>query len=115
LDTLRASLDYLVRVSNKSHYVSPTRGQLGNALKCLWAAPFVIHGETARIDVATGGQQHTILVGLNRIKQEPETKLTSEPAGFVQNGTSVRMHWPEIALLTQSRAYLGFVQFGADD
>ena len=27
--TLERSLDYLVRVSDKNHYVSPTRGQLG--------------------------------------------------------------------------------------
>src|SRR5262245_30486668 len=32
--TLARSLDYLVRVSDKAHYVSPSRGQLGNALKC---------------------------------------------------------------------------------
>jgi DNA topoisomerase VI subunit B len=33
--TLEGSLDYTVRVSDKSHYVSPSRGQLGNALKTL--------------------------------------------------------------------------------
>src|SRR5947209_2276153 len=42
---LEHSLDYSIRVSDKVHYVSPTRGQLGNALKCVWAAPFVISGE----------------------------------------------------------------------
>ena len=30
--TLERSLDYLVRVSDKTHYASPTRGQLGNAV-----------------------------------------------------------------------------------
>ncbi len=49
--TLARSLDYLVRVSDKAHYVSPTRGQLGNALKCLWAAPYVADGETGDIEV----------------------------------------------------------------
>ena len=29
VETLERSLDYLVRVSDKAHYVSPTRGQLG--------------------------------------------------------------------------------------
>src|SRR5262245_47637364 len=53
--TLERSLDYLVRVSDKSYYVSPTRGQLGNALKCVWAAPYVAHGERGHIDVITGG------------------------------------------------------------
>ena len=42
--TIERSLDYLYRVSDKNHYVSPTRGQLGNALKYVWAAPFVANG-----------------------------------------------------------------------
>jgi DNA topoisomerase VI subunit B len=33
--TLEKSVDYTVRVSDKAYYVSPSRGQLGNALKCL--------------------------------------------------------------------------------
>ena len=45
LNALDRSLDYLVRVSDKNHYISPTRGQLGNALKCVWAAPFVYTGQ----------------------------------------------------------------------
>src|SRR5687768_18561084 len=32
---LRRSLDYSIRVSDKRHYVAPTRGQLGNALKTI--------------------------------------------------------------------------------
>jgi DNA topoisomerase VI subunit B len=36
------SLDYHIRVSDKKHYVAPTCGQLGNALKCIWGAPFVV-------------------------------------------------------------------------
>jgi DNA topoisomerase VI subunit B len=45
VSTVERSLDYLVRVSDKAHYVSPSRGQLGNALKCMWAAPYVARGE----------------------------------------------------------------------
>lgn len=40
--TLERSLDYMVRVSDKTYYTSPSRGQLGNALKCLWAIPYVL-------------------------------------------------------------------------
>ncbi len=39
--TVKRSIDYSIRVSDKSYYVSPTRGQLGNALKCVYAVPFV--------------------------------------------------------------------------
>ncbi len=58
--TLEKSLDYTVRVSDKSHYVSPTCGQLGNALKCVWAAPFVVDGEHGRVEVVTGGNWNAL-------------------------------------------------------
>ena len=58
-ETLTRSLDYLKRVSDKAFYVSPTRGQLGNALKVVWAAPFVAHGD-ARLcrGMEPGGASH---------------------------------------------------------
>ena len=42
---IKKSLDYHIRVSDKAFYVSPTRGQMGNALKVVWAAPYVDSGE----------------------------------------------------------------------
>ena len=53
--SIERSLDYLVRVSDKAHYVGPSRGQLGNALKCVWAAPYVARGEQGAIEVVTRG------------------------------------------------------------
>jgi DNA topoisomerase VI subunit B len=32
---IERSLDYSVRISDKNQYIAPTRGQLGNALKCV--------------------------------------------------------------------------------
>ena len=96
VSTLERSLDYMVRVSDKSHYVSPTRGQLGNALKCLWAAPFVADGEYGHVEVSTGGLNHHIKVTLDRIAQKPCVKHTSSD-GFVKTGTLVKIHWPRIA------------------
>lgn len=94
---LEKSLDYMVRVSDKNHYVSPTRGQLGNALKCVWAAPFVIDGEQGRVEVITGGQLHRIDVTLDRLAQAPKLGHTLHPDGLVKNGTLVKMYWPQIA------------------
>jgi DNA topoisomerase VI subunit B len=95
--TLARSLDYLTRTSDKSHYVSPTRGQLGNALKCVWAAPFVASGQQhGRVEVRTGGELHTITVGLDRIAQRPDVQHEVSPC-VVKTGTSLTMHWPEIA------------------
>lgn len=95
--TLERSLDYMVRVSDKAHYVSPTRGQLGNALKCLWAAPFVATGERGRVEVRTGGRRHEIEVALDRIAQRPDLQHCVDANADVKNGTMIRLHWPGIA------------------
>lgn len=94
---LKKSLDYMVRVSDKNHYISPTRGQLGNALKCVWAAPFVIDGERGRVEVITGGQIHRVDVTLDRLAQAPKLGHTIHPDGLVKSGTLVKIYWPQIA------------------
>src|SRR5215207_704728 len=59
LAVLDRSLHYLVRVSDKAHYVSPSRGQLGNALKTVWAASYVA-GVDGWVEVAAAGCRHRI-------------------------------------------------------
>jgi hypothetical protein len=49
--TIEKILDYSVRVSSREAYVSTTRGAQGNALKCIIAMPFVLHGERGRVDL----------------------------------------------------------------
>ncbi len=95
--TIEKSLDYMIRVSDKSNYVSPSRGQQGNALKCLWAAPFVVDGERGLVEVFANGVKYTIDVSLDRIAQEPKIKLSREDCNFVKKGTLVKIHWAEIA------------------
>ncbi|MGO9056945.1 MAG: ATP-binding protein [Candidatus Binataceae bacterium] len=90
------SLDYHVRISDKKGYVSPTRGQLGNALKCIWAAPFVVTGE-GLVEVTACGLRHRIQVRLDRIGQKPIIDHTAEPAS-VQNGTSATVRWNGVAI-----------------
>jgi DNA topoisomerase VI subunit B len=101
--TLERSLDYLIRVSDKAHYVSPSRGQLGNALKCLWAAPYVVHGEDGSVEVTTGGTTHCVGVTLDRIAQQPTLRHVTLPDGVVKNGTLIKLIWPEITLLAGTR------------
>lgn len=93
---LRQSLDYDVRVSDKRHYVAPTRGQLGNALKTVWAAPFAISGDHGLVEVWAHGTHYAIDVTVDRIAQTPHLDLSETP-GDVKNGTIVKMHWPEVA------------------
>ena len=52
---IKGVLDYKSRISDKRHYIAPTRGQLGNALKCVIAAPFVATGKTSVIQIVSRG------------------------------------------------------------
>jgi DNA topoisomerase VI subunit B len=92
---IERSLDYLTRVSDKAHYVSPTRGQLGNALKCVYAASYAFHGEQGRVTITTGGVCHEITVTLDRIAQQPQIVHTRREDLVVKTGTSVRIDWPD--------------------
>lgn len=93
--TIKRSLDYMVRVSDKLGYVSPTRGRLGNALKVIWAAPFVATGE-GRITVTSHGERHDIRVAVDEIEQVPaiEHRVVPEPDA---RGTEFTVHWPDLA------------------
>ena len=95
-EIIKRSLDYRIRISDKKYYVAPTRGQLGNALKCVWAASFVANGE-GLVEVTACGLHHRIEIHLNRIAQAPDISHTITPS--VKNGTSVTVHWPGIASL----------------
>jgi hypothetical protein len=97
LRVLQRSQDYDVRVSNKTNYVSPTRGQLGNAWKCLWAVGVVLDGREGVVEVASHGQCHRVVVRLDAIVGTPKFETTSEPCN-IRNGTFVRLVWPSVAL-----------------
>ncbi len=94
---IEKSLDYHIRVSDKKNYVSPTRGQLGNALKCVWSAPFVANGaHSGLIEVSAQSLHHQIEVNLDRLKQVPVIKHSSSES-VVKNGTLVKVHWNGVA------------------
>ncbi len=95
--TIIKSLDYLVRVSNKAYYVSPTRGQMGNALKVVWGAAFVATG-TGCVEVTSRGKCHRIEIGLDRIAQCPQIRHTTKPT-IVKTGTEVKIHWTDLTRL----------------
>ena len=97
-EVLKKSLDYMIRVSDKNNYISPSRGQLGNALKCVWAAPFVLSGHSF-IEVFTNGKRYEIEVRVDEIKQAPLINFTVSDDSFVKNGCSIKIHSPELASL----------------
>ena len=96
LATLQKSLDYTIRVSDKTGYISPSRGQQGNALKTVWAAPFVATG-TGRIEVETAAYRYAIEVTLDRIAQVPRLELRDNGTPDVKTGTKITVHWRGIA------------------
>ena len=97
LATLEGSLNYAVRVSDKTGYVSPSRGQQGNALKTLWAAPFVVTGE-GRITVETADYRREVRVTLDRIAQKPRLECVDTDPPDVKSGTRITLHWKNIWL-----------------
>jgi hypothetical protein len=93
---VEASLDFASRTSSNSKYVSPTRGQLGNALKCVVAAPAVrFPGEGAGVTITARGVEHRIVIVPDPIAQDP--KVEHRKRAVVKTGTSVRVDWPGIA------------------
>jgi DNA topoisomerase VI subunit B len=97
LSVLERSLDYSVRISDKAHYVSPSRGQLGNALKCLWGASYVAHGTQGRACVETNGLTYEVLVALDPLTQLPRCSCSPVGDGTVKSGTKITLHYPRIA------------------
>jgi DNA topoisomerase VI subunit B len=92
--TMLRSMDYLVRVSDKAYYVSPTRGQMGNALKAVWAAGFVANGKGV-VEVTARGKHHVVTVSLDRIAQKPRMAREVGDDCFVKSGTFIKIGWPD--------------------
>ena len=112
LATLEGSLNYAVRVSDKTGYVSPSRGQQGNALKTLWAAPFVVTGE-GRITIETADYRRGVRVTLDRIAQKPRLECVDTGPTDVKSGTKITLHWKNIAgWLLAVRRPAQFLQHG---
>jgi hypothetical protein len=89
-DLIERSLNYDIRVSDKTYYVSPSRGQLGNALKAVWVAPYAIDPQNPGfVEVISLGLQHRIAVTLDRIAQTPTLHHRITDAPICKNGTKI--------------------------
>jgi DNA topoisomerase VI subunit B len=102
-ETVVKSTDYMMRVSDKAYYVAPTRGQLGNALKAVYAAPFVDTGERSLVTIESRGLRHTIEVSLDRIAQKPSLGYSTDESEVVK-GTRIRVEWPADSACLQEDA-----------
>lgn len=94
-ETIVGALNYTIRKSDKAAYISPTRGAMGNALKVVFAAPFVDTGE-GRFTIYARGTVHSITVDVDQIRQQPRIRHQKRNAGY-KKGTVFRIHWPDSA------------------
>lgn len=88
---LNASLDYGARVSDKQGYISPSRGQQGNALKTLWAAPLVLDGEKGAVTVITADYAYRVELVIDLIAQVVSHTL-NPISERVDEGTTIKVH-----------------------
>jgi DNA topoisomerase VI subunit B len=95
--TLGGVLDYTVRVSSREAYVSPSRGQQGNGLKCIIAMPFALDGTHGTTVIESQGQAHRIVFEMDPVRREPRI-LREVMSSDVQNGTRITVRWPKTAL-----------------
>ncbi len=95
-ETVEGMLDYSIRVSSREAYLAPDRGAQGNALKTLVAMPFVLDGDTGRVDITANGIRHKITCQVDHIRQKPVIQHEQIPE-IVKNGTFVKVWWPDSA------------------
>jgi DNA topoisomerase VI subunit B len=112
-ETLAGVLDYTVRASSREAYVSPSRGQQGNALRCVIAAGFALDGARGNTVIEARGQCHRIVFEMDPVRREPRI-LREVLSSNVQTGTRITVHWPETACNLLESAKGRFVQIVSD-
>lgn len=108
-DTVAGVLDFERRVSNREAYVAPDRGAQGNALKTIMAMPFVLSGERGEVTIQARGVEHQITVRADHIRQQPVVDHQQRRVKG-KAGTSVTVHWPDSACLTDQALRSRFLQ-----
>lgn len=89
-------INYDSRSSSKEAFVSPTRGQQGNALKTILAMPFAIDGETGNTIIESYGARHSIEFGIDPIRRSPVIRHDIGTSA-VKTGTRITVRWPNRA------------------
>jgi DNA topoisomerase VI subunit B len=111
--TIAGILDYTVRVSSNEAYVSPTRGQQGNALKTLLAMGFVLDGNRGETLIEARGVAHRIVFRVDQIRLEPDI-VDEKAVSPVRKGTRITVHWPGVAALNDQDLYTAFLRLASD-
>jgi DNA topoisomerase VI subunit B len=113
-ETIKAVLDFDVRVSSRDAYVSPTRGAQGNALKTLVMMPYVLDGTQGRVEIESRGTRHEISVSVDQVRQRPSLSRRPHSDSKVKTGSSVRLRWPDSSSSILAEAKERFLQITDD-
>ena len=97
--TVTEILDFSSRVSSREAYVAPDRGAQGNALKTILAMPFVLDGQTGRVEIRARGRRHEIEFAVDALRQAPVIRHHHHEEQNVRKGTSITVIWPEFSWL----------------
>jgi DNA topoisomerase VI subunit B len=116
-ETVEGLVDLAQKVSSRAGYVSPTRGQQGNALQTILAMPCALDnaapGETM---IEARGLEHRIAFEIDPLREIPVTHY-EQAASVGRNGTRITIRWPERASSILEGGQSGFFQavraFGA--
>jgi DNA topoisomerase VI subunit B len=112
-ETIESILDYTIRVSSREAYVSPTRGQQGNALKTILAMGYVLDREREDDDsinndavgvtfIESRGVKHRIKFRADHVTNQPRITHTTVPSP-IHVGTKITIRWPNATLLDDAR------------
>ncbi len=97
---IEKSLDYTGYMSDKAGYVSPSRGQQGNALKCVYSVPYVAMKDAAKVEIHSNGERFDISVSHNKISQNIDVEMVPSESSFVESGCFIKIHEFDLAKST---------------
>jgi len=110
-ETVAAIVDYDSKTSSREAYVSPTRGQQGNALQTILAMPYALTGVSGETIIESHGTLQRITFSVDPLRQTPTVTRTTEPSDIDQ-GTRITVSWPGavdvVALADAVRRYAWF-------
>ena len=78
-----------MRVSSREAYVSPSRGQQGNALKTLVSMAFALDGSEGRTLIESHDQAREIIFRMDPIRREPRIAPLLLTPSDVKTGTRI--------------------------
>lgn len=83
-------LDMEYRHSTREAFRCPTRGQMGNAGKCLIGAPVVMNGGEGNVTIVAQGRRHDIRTKIDTLRQIPDV---DHQVGRIDDFSELDLPW----------------------